>query len=294
MRRLVYTLTLTVLLWSSSMAKVTVVTSTADLEHFARVIGGDLVEVTSIASPKSDVHFVEIRPSYMVKVSRADVVLKVGLELDTWMDRLIDGSRNSNLTIVDCSKYIEPLEVPTSQMDARHGDIHQYGNPHYWTGPQNVPEITRAVVEALTQAAPEHADTFRENEARYLEVLQAGLTKLESKIERLRGHEVVFYHNSWPYFNEYVGLQAADFIEPYPGVPPSPSHIKDLTDLVAARSIEVIAIEPYFDERVPDKIARTTGAVVVKLYPSVGGRFENSDYIRWLEGNIDALLEVLE
>lgn len=291
MKRLTFFLIFVLALPVLGFARLSVVASTNDLAYFAREIGGDFVDVSSVASPKADVHFVEVRPSYIVKLSRADVALKVGLELDMWMDRLIDGSRNNNLVIVDCSQYIKPLEVPTFKADARYGDLHRYGNPHYWLGPQNVPAITRAITEGLAQADPEHAADFRAARDAYLQNLNDGLAKLADKSAKLNGLEVVYYHNSWPYFDEFTGITAADFIEPYPGVPPSPSHIKDLTDLVRNRKIAVIAVEPYFDRRVPDKVAEAGGATVITLYPSVGGRDRDQTYLEWLEGNLDALLE---
>ncbi len=282
------------ILTSIAEAQLRVVASTSDLANFTREIGGELVEVESIARPSADVHFVEVRPSYMVKVRKADVVLKVGLELDQWMDQIIGGSRNSRLIVVDCSKYVEPMEVPDFKVDARHGDIHRYGNPHYWLTPVNVGPMTDAIVDALSEADPGNADRFRERRKTFLARLESGLAELATTIETLKGVEVVTYHNSWPYFNEYVGLVAAGFVEPYPGVPPSPSHVKDLTSLISDRSIRIIGVEPYFDRRVPNRIAQETGAKVVVLYPSVGGRAQDESCLDWLTGNVEALIEALE
>lgn len=289
-----YTITFLILALAGTVAaRTNVITSTNDLAYFAREIGGDKVEVKAIASPTADVHFVEIRPSYMLKVNKADVLFKVGLELDMWMDKIIDGSRNSHLTVVDCSKYIEPLEVPSFKADARYGDLHRYGNPHYWLGPVNVEPITQAIYEGLAQVDPDDAEYFARNLQVLLEKIKTRLDQMKAEIAKLDGTEIIFYHNSWPYFCKFTGLVAADFVEPYPGVPPSPSHVKDLTDLVKGRSIKVIAVEPYFDKRVPEKIAEAAGAKVVTLYPSVGGRDKNETYLDWLQGNIDALKDAL-
>jgi len=294
MRLFSYMMIALLVLATGLTARVNVVTSTTDLAYFAREIGGDHVDVNSIASPKADVHYVEVRPSYMMKIKRADVVFKVGLELDMWMNQLIDGSRNNDLVTVDCSKHIEALEVPTFKADASYGDLHRFGNPHYWLTPDNVKPITDAIVDGLSRVDPEHAEDYRSAQTEYLSELDGDLDALSAKLEQLSGTEVVFYHNSWPYFNAYVGTIAADFVEPYPGVPPSPTHVKELIDLVQSRQIKVIAVEPYFDTRVPEKIASATGANVVRLYPSVGGRDQDESYVQWLEGNLDALLEAAE
>lgn len=286
-------LLLALVLWQPVVAddKLNVVTSTADLAYFAQQIGGDLLEIEVIASPTADIHFIEARPSYMVKVARADVALEVGMELDMWMDNLIDGSRNSDLVIVNCSKYIEPMEVPTFKVDASRGDIHPQGNPHYWLGPQNVPMILRAIVEGLSTGDPEHADVYERNAEQYTAALQRKLDELGDLRRQAEGIDVIFYHNSWPYFAEWSGIDVAGFIEPYPGVPPSPSHIKNLIDMVASRNIKVIAIEPYFDSRVPGKIAQATGATVVTVYPSVGGRDTAEAYVDFVRANLQTIVD---
>jgi ABC-type Zn uptake system ZnuABC Zn-binding protein ZnuA len=273
---------------------VKVVTSTSDLAFFAREVGGRLVEVEAIAQPTADVHFVEVRPSHMVKMRRADVALKVGMELDPWMDQIIGGSRNSRLVVVTCSKYIKPLEVPDFEVDARHGDLHRFGNPHYWLTPHNVKPITDAIVEGLTRVDPDHAKEYENNQERYLDRLEAGLKDVAGLVEQLRNLEIVTYHNSWPYLNEFAGLRAAGFVEPYPGVPPSPTHIKKLAELIRERRIRIIGVEPYFDRRVPEKLADETGAKVVTLYPSVGGKSPDETYLESLVGNLEALLEALQ
>ncbi len=279
------------LLATAAGARLDVVASTTDLAYLAREIGGEHVTVTSIAPPTGDVHFVEVRPSYIVKVSRADVALKVGLELDLWMDRLIDRSRNGDLVIVDCSAGIQPLEVPSFRPDGRHGDLHRHGNPHYWLGPQNLAPLTLAIERGLSAAAPEHAARFADRRARFLAEIERALTALRTRATPLQGTEVVFYHKAWPYFCDYFGIRAAGFAEPYPGVPPSPTHTKDLIALVAERGVRVLAHSPYVDPAVPQRIARESDAVVVKLYPSIGGRQKDETYVDWLSANLDALLE---
>jgi len=273
-------------------AKVNVVAAISDLAYLAGRIGADHVDVSYIAPPASDVHYIEARPSYMVKVAKANIVLKVGLELDyLWIDGIIDGSRNNHLTIVDCSKNISPLEVPTFKADARNGDLHRYGNPHYWINPRNAKPITDAIVEGLTKVDPEHGDAFLSNQEKLLKEISDEIEKLQPKLAKLQGTLIVFYHNSWPYFDEFTGTVSAQFIEPYPGVAPSPSHVKKLIELIKSGNIKVIAMEPYFDKRVPEKIAKETGARVVTVYPSIYGRTKDETYAQWLEYNVDAILK---
>ncbi len=279
---------------SALSGNIRAVCSTADLAYFARVIGGDKLDIETIATPVSDLHYVEIRPSFILKLKKADIAFKVGLELDMWMDKLIDGSQNGRLKVVDCSKYIEPLEVPTFKADARYGDLHRFGNPHYWLTPANVEPITRAVIEALTELDPANESYYLNNRRVFLSELENGLDSLKPSVGEITGKEVIFYHNSWPYFASFGGIVSAGFIEPFPGIPPSPSHLAKLTQLIKSRKIKAIAMEPYFDRRIPDKLAADTGAKVIVLYPSIGGRRDGESYLEWLKGNVDALAEALK
>lgn len=278
----------------SISAKIKVVTSTSDLAYFTRMIGGDSISVESIASPKADLHYVETRPSYMVKVRDADAVFKVGLELDVWMDRIVDGSRNSHVAVFDCSKHITPLEVPTFKADASYGDLHRFGNPHYWISPANIEPITRVILEGLSSVDPAHSSFYSKNRDDFLAALNKELPAIKMEAASLEGTEIITYHNSWPYFAEYFGIKLPGFIEKYPGVPPSPAHMSEVIDLIKHDKIKVIAMEPYFEKRVPERIAELTGAKVVTLYPSIGGRNERESYIDWLRGNVEALLEAIK
>lgn len=277
----------------TAQAAVKVVTSTSDLAYFAKEIGGSLVEVSSIAVPSADLHYVEVRPSYMAKMRDAELVFAIGLELDTWIDRIIDGSRNGKLKKVDCSVYIEPVEVPSFKADASHGDLHRYGNPHYWLSPDNVEPITRAILEGLVSVDPANSEIFAQNRDSFLEQTNSELPAIKALAAPLVGIEIITYHNSWPYFAEYFGIKLAGFIEKYPGVAPSPSHMGDMIDLVKKQQVKIIAMEPYFENRVPQRIAEAAGAKVVMLYPSIGGRDKGESYTDWLRGNINAMLEAL-
>ncbi len=298
-RLIVWTITLTTITLSIvtasqvSYAKTRVVCSTSDLAYFAGAIGGDRVKIDIIAQPKRDIHFVDVRPSFMIKVAKADIVFKVGLGLDLWMDNIINGSRNSNLLVLDCSKEIIPREVPKYKADARYGDIHQQGNPHYWLTPANVKPISSVILGGLSKLDPKHAEEYTSRRDSVLEYLNDGIAKLQPKLDSLKGVEIVYYHNSWPYFNDFAGLVTAGFIEPFPGVQPSPSQLKKISDLVRTSDIKAIGVEVYFDKRPAEKIAASSNAKVVTLYPSIGGRTKGESYLQWITANVDAVLEAV-
>ena len=252
-------------------APVTVVTSLPDFAVIARAIGGDLVEVDSIVKGNRDVHSVELLPSLMLKVRRADIYVKVGLDLDAWSRQLIDGSRNAGLVVVDPSAGIEVLQVPTFKVDASHGDLHAYGNPHYWLDPANVRPIGEAILEGLARVAPQHAATFRANLDAYVKRVDAATAGWQQRLAPFGGAQLVSFHNSWPYFEKRFGLRVVEFLEPKPGVPPTPTHIAALQELLKSGRVKAILMESYFDDRVPAMLSRTTGVPLVKVPILVGG-----------------------
>ena len=271
-------------------AMINVVTSTSDVKSIAEHIGGDRVSVTSIASGKSNPHFVEVLPSYMVTVSRADIYFKIGLELDFWAAPIIDGSRNGKLVIIDCSQGVEPMEKPTVKVDASMGDVHPQGNPHYWLDPANALIIAANISKGLSQVDPAGTSIYESNLSRFDSELKAKMEVWKKEAEPLSGMEIITYHNSWPYFCRAFGLKVAGFIEPRPGIEPTPRHTAELIELVKSRAIKIIGKEPYFSDKSPKVIARATGAVVVDLPPSVGGVDGANDYFSLIDTIIQKLL----
>ncbi len=270
-------------------AAINVVTTTPDLAEFVRAVGGDQVEVYSINRGDRDPHYVEVRPSYMLKVRQADILFKIGMELDLWIDGIIDGSRNSELRVIDCSERIVPLEVPGFKADARHGDLHRFGNPHYWLDPDNVPFIIETITQALDEFDPEHATMYAENASAYLDALHKHREAWAPYLEQVRDKKIIFYHNTWPYFTKFAGLVAVEHVEPKPGIPPSPGHLRHLLETIDAGHIEIIAVEPYFDLKVPRMLAEKTGAKVVVVCPSVGGAPGVDSYAAMIEHNLRVL-----
>ena len=269
-----------------SKAKVRIVASSPDLASIAGIIGGDKVEVQSISRGTMNPHFVEVLPSYMIKVKKADIYLRVGMDSDIWAQQIIDGSRNGKLIIVDCSRGISPLNVPTRQVDASMGDIHPSGNPHYWLDPDNGLIIARNIHAALDQVDAENAEHYRRGLEEFERRLQAAKTRWAQRAATVKGMEIITYHDTWPYFSDAFGVTVAGWIEPLPGIEPTPSHTARTVELIKARNITVIGVEPYFSMRTPDSISRQTGASVVILPTSVGGVEEAEDYF----GLFDAIL----
>ena len=272
-------------------AKVRIVASTSDLASIAATIGGDLVEADAIVSGKKDPHFVEILPSYMVKVARADVYLKIGGDLDYWADRIIDGSQNTKLLIVDCSQDVEFLEKPTTRIDASMGDIHRQGNPHYWLDPANGAIIAETIAAALTRTDPGNSAAYETGLEEFRARLETKMEEWRRIAEPLRGMEIITYHNSWPYFARAFGVEVVGFVEPQPGIEPTPSHTAQLISMIRSRKIKVIGKEPYFNSRTPESIARQSGALVVELPPSVGGAADANDYFALFDALLSRLVE---
>lgn len=279
---------------AAAAARVRIVSSTTDLASIAAFVGGDRVEVDHIASGRANPHFVEVLPSYMVKVARAKIYLKVGMGLDLWADYIIDGSRNGNLIVIDCSRLISPLEKPNVKVDASMGDVHPQGNPHYWLDPDNGVLIAREVEEKLEMVDPEGTEKYRQNLTCFSELIEKKKREWLAKASPLRGARIVTYHNSWPYFCRFLGIEVVGFVEPKPGIEPTPSHTARLVDMIRGEGIRVIGKEPYYSARTPDQIARLTGAKVVELPPSVGGAAGIDDYFALFDFLIDRLLKTLE
>jgi len=241
---------------SPAAAKVRVAVSINDLGSIASSVGGDQVEIMAIARPNADPHRVEVLPSYMVRVSRAQLYLKVGLGLDQWADPIIDGSHNAKLVIVDCSNGVNVLEKPTGKVDASMGDIHPNGNPHYWLDPRNATIVAQTIAEALSKADPQHADMFATNAASFGTAATALYEKGKQLAAGLPTRDILTYHRSWTYFADAFGLNVVSTLEPIPGIPPTARHLQDLVGIIKEKNVQVIIQEPYFSQDASQFLAR--------------------------------------
>ncbi|HYM81948.1 MAG TPA: metal ABC transporter substrate-binding protein [Candidatus Limnocylindria bacterium] len=249
-------------------AKVRVAASLNDFASIASSVGGDQVEVFAVARPTSDAHRVEALPSYMVRVSRAQLYLKVGLGLDQWADAIIDGSRNSRLTVVDCSRGVRVLEVPTGRVDASMGDVHPSGNPHYWLDPRNGAVVAGNVAEALARVDPAHASEYRERAATFAVQAEAARRRGRESAEGLTVKTVFTYHRSWSYFADAFGLDVAGTVEPVPGIPPTARHLAQLVQIAKSRHVRLLIQEPYFSKDAGRFLGRQAGVQSVVAAPS--------------------------
>ncbi len=230
-------------------AKLNVVATTPDLGSLAREIGGDRVEVTTLAKPTEDPHFVDARPSFIVKLNRADALIEGGAELELgWLPPLLDGARNNKLAAgqpgrIACAQGITMLEVPAT-LDRSRGDLHPAGNPHFLTDPVNGGIVAGTIAEAFSRIDPKSTDYYQANLKRFRERLEGKLAEWKKLLEPYQGRQVVTYHNYWPYFAQRFNLKMELFLEPKPGIPPTPAHLAEVVTRMRAEKIKVILSLP--------------------------------------------------
>lgn len=281
-------------------AKLNVVSTLQDFASMAETIGGDRVETFALAKGYQDPHFVDAKPSFIVRLSRADLLIAAGLELEIgYLPPLIDQSRNTkihpgNPGYLDASVGVDILQRPTTQVTRAMGDVHPYGNPHYWTDPDNGRVIARAIAARLSELDPAGKATYDRNLAAFEARLAAKTKEWDAKMAPFAGTKIVTFHDSWPNFAKHFKLTVAGHVEPKPGIPPSPSHTLEIINLIQSEKIPVILVEPYFDAKTPNAVAGKTGAVVVVFYPSVGGIPEIKDYFGLFDKNVDSFVAAMK
>ena len=292
------TLICSLLASSSGLGQLKVVTSLPDLESIAKLIGGGQVDVFSIATGFQNPHFVDPKPSYILKLSRADVFVTVGLDLEIgWVPPLLNSARNSRILkggegYIDASVNVPLLQVPTSASRAQ-GDIHIYGNPHYWLDPMNGKIIARNILEMFVRLDPDHRSIYESNLKKFDETLDAKIKVWTAQMLPFKGTKIIAYHNEWPYFEQRFGLQIVDFLEPKPGIPPTPSQLLKVINEMKRDQIKIIIISPYFTTESADLVARNTGGKVVTLATSVAADEQIKTYFDLFDHNISQLLEAL-
>jgi zinc/manganese transport system substrate-binding protein len=276
--------------------KISVVTATQDIGSIATEIGGDHVNVESIAKGYQDPHFVEPKPSFLLKLRKADLLAVVGLQLEIgWLPPLITQSGNpkiqeNNTGYLDMSRFCEILEIPTTQVTRAMGDVHPLGNPHYWLNPENGRRIAKAFRDKLSEMRPADAAYFAARFTDFDKRLTDAEKRWDAQMAPYKGRKVVTYHRSWPNFCERFGMVVVDYVEPKPGIPPTPSHTLEVINTMKREGIKLILVEPYFDMKTPEAIANAVGGKAVVLMPSVGGVKEVTDYFKLFDYDINLLV----
>jgi len=276
-----------------------VVTTTTDLKSIAELIGGNKVSVSSIATGYQNPHFVDPKPSYIIGLSNADMFVTVGLDLEIgWSPQLLASSRNTKIQkgapgYVDASAGIGLLQVPSSANRAE-GDIHIYGNPHYWLDPMNGKVIARNIANGLERIDPSNKSSYEANLQTFYKKIDDKMREWQSKMAAFKGTKIIAYHNEWVYFETRFGLNIVDFMEPKPGIPPSPSQLVKVIKEIKADNIKVIISSPYFTTSSSDVVAKQTGAKELTLATSVGGFESVKNYFDLFDYDINQLTATLK
>ena len=285
---------------AEASAALRVITTTQDLAAIVTEIGGDKVSVESLARGYQDPHFVEPKPSFVLKLYSADLLVVVGRDLEVaWLPALITQSRNSKLQpggagYFDASQTARILDVPTGPITRAMGDVHPLGNPHYWLDPGNGRRIAKALQGKLSQMSSGDAAYFAQRYEDFARRLTEAEARWKAALAPFRGTKIVTYHRSWTNFAEAFGLDVVGYVEPKPGIPPSPAHTLNLIHEMKRQGIKLILVEPYFDLKTPNAIARETGARVLVMPPSVGGVKEAADYLRLFDYNVALLISTVK
>jgi zinc/manganese transport system substrate-binding protein len=275
--------------------KLNIVTATTDMAALTQEVGGDHVSIESIAKGYQDPHFVEAKPSFLLKLRQADLLVVVGLQLEIgWLPPLITQSGNPRIQVgapgyLDASQFAEILEVPQGTVTRAEGDVHPLGNPHYWLDPDNGRRIARGLANKLAEMDPSDGQYFQGRFQDFDKRLTAAEQKWDQEMKPYRGRKIVTYHRSFPNFAKHFNLDVIGYVEPRPGIPPTPSHTLELIQQMKRENCRVVLVEPYFDLKTPQSIGRATNSQVVVYLPSVGGEKQVTTYFELFDYDIGLL-----
>jgi len=283
----------------AALARLQVVATSADLASLARSVGGEQVDVASLVPPARDAETFEPGPRELKRLARAQLLVRVGLGYDPWLDRALAHSANAGIQrgaagYVDASTGIALLEITAAVLSPAAGHAHGAGNPHYWLDPLNAEIISASILEGLARVDPGHAAQYARNRGRFLAELRQRLGAWEQRLAPYRGAAVITYHSTWPYFARRFRLNIVGFIEPRPGVPPSPSHLAALLRTAHERRVAVILRGPGEPVDAPELLAARTGARIVLLAPAVGSLPSAPDYLSLFEYDVGLLRQALD
>ena len=278
--------------------KLRVVTTIPDFKALVEEIGGDQVDVESLARGSQNAHEVEIRPSLMLRLRRADLFIENGLELDSWSDIAVQGANNPKIVRgapgrVDASRGIQVLEVPSTRVDRSMGDVHPLGNPHYSLDPGLAPIVTQNILDGLIRVAPELRETFEKNRRVFLARVEEALARWTTTLEPVKGAKVVVYHPDYIYLLTRFGLVQVGMLEDRPGIPPSPQHLAQLIRQMKDERVRVVLVQPWNDLKLAQRVAEEAGAKSIVVPTMVGGVKGVDSYIGTIDYNVSALAQAL-
>jgi zinc/manganese transport system substrate-binding protein len=278
--------------------RVRVVTTIPDLKSLAEAVGGDLVDVDSLTRGTQNSHEAEVRPSMMLKLRRADLLVENGVELDTWIDVAVQGANNPRIIRgapghIEVAAGVPLLNIPTTRVDRSMGDVHPLGNPHFSLDPGLAPIITRNIVEGLAGVAPQHRAVFERNREVFLQRVEAEMTRWTKTLEPVKGSKVVVFHPLYIYFLSRFGLVQAGALEDRPGIPPSPTHLAKVIRQMQTEKIKVILVEPWNDRALAARVAEQAGAKALVMATAVGAVKGTDNYIAAIDYNVKMLAEAL-
>jgi zinc/manganese transport system substrate-binding protein len=285
---------------AGAQSKLNVVTTTEDLAAIAREVGGDHITVDSIAKGYQDPHFVEAKPSFILKLQKADLLVLVGRDLEIgWLPPLIQQSRNSKVQVgadgyLDASLQARILEIPQGQVTRAEGDVHPLGNPHYWLDPANGKIIAREIFDKFVRFRPNDRAYFEQRLNDFVSRLNDAEKRWGALMAPYKDTKVVTYHRSYSNFAEKFGLSVVGYVEPKPGIPPTPQHTLDLINDMKRGNVKIVLVEPYFDLKTPNSIGRETGAEVLVMPPSVGGVKDVPDYFKLFDYDLALLTNAIK
>jgi zinc/manganese transport system substrate-binding protein len=277
------------------IAALHVVSSIPTLGSLAKEVGGARVEVESLGKGYQDPHFVEPKPSLMLVLNRADLLLHVGLELEIgWLPPLVLGSRNPKIQPgdvgnLDCSRSIPVLDIPTTKVDRSMGDIHPQGNPHYWLPPRNALILAQEIARRLEQLDPDGRDEYEKNLARFQARVAEKEKEWEPQVAKFRGMKIATYHKSWSYVSAWLGMEEIGYVEPKPGIPPDPQHLVRLISEMKADNAKLLLMENFYNKSVATLVAEKSGAHLLVLPTDVGAEPQITDWFTL----VDAVLKSL-
>jgi zinc/manganese transport system substrate-binding protein len=283
----------------SAHAKLKVVATLPDLASLAREVGGDKVEVSAMAKPTEDSHFVDARPSFVVQLRDADVLIDGGAELEIgWLPPLLQNARNPKIDVgkpgrVQASQGVRLMNVPANATRAA-GDVHALGNPHFVVDPIIAKTVALHIAQAFSAVDPPNAAVYDANYKKFEAAVNAKLQEWGAAMLPFKGQSVVAYHDSWVYFAHRFGLNIDTFLEPKPGIPPSPSHLAEVIEKMKAQKIKAIIIEPFHDRKIAEKVASSTGAKVVEFAQYPGALPGTDSYVKLIDklvANLSAALK---